>query len=192
MKVKLAAAFAVLFLASIAHADSGDPTLVYSYAGNQLLNNSPLFQAPGVPPCTCAIDGWFSVAGSGLQNPVDVLSYSFTTGFLTLNPSNSVADIFNYLDNSSLWGVVITGTGAYAGDDIITNFDNSASEATDAAEVNYALVAYEAGDYGTWSVADPPPVNTPEPTGWAMLALGILAVLALPRGKSYDATDSRR
>lgn len=181
---------AIAIFAFPAHADS-DTTYVYSYSGNELLNNSPFFQAPGVPPCTCSINGWFSVAGPGLQNPVDPLSYSFSTGFLTLNPSDSVADIFNYTGDIDTWGVILTGTGAYAGDSIITNFDGSSSEATDAVLVNYALVAYEASDYGTWTVTDPPPVNTPEPPVWAMLALGVLAALAFARSKSYDASDRR-
>src|ERR1700733_8801773 len=75
---KLALAAAVVLLASVAHADSGDSTS-YVYTGNQLSNSgnpntllSPSGQyVPGLPSCTCSITGEMTFA-QALDLPTDI------------------------------------------------------------------------------------------------------------------------
>jgi hypothetical protein len=187
MMRKVAIAAAVVFLASVAQADSGDSTS-YLYTGNQLSNSgnpntllSPSGQyVPGLPSCTCSITGELTFA-QALDLPTDIetvtgvpTSYSFSVDGFTVNQANST--ITQFFLGDLWWGLNIVGTNGVEIETVCDNGCGNDGGATDSLTVNGSLVALEIGNKGTWAT------EVPEPAVYWMLMAGV-AILAWTKRK---------
>jgi PEP-CTERM motif len=157
MAKHLALVVAMLFIPALARADS-----IWTYQGNSTSGQPQLAFPPDT--CGCALSG--SVL---LDTSLNVLSYSFTDGAVTLNQSNStivLAPMGNQLGLFGEWWLNITGGGTF----LFSEFNGSADEATDSGTGGLDVV----GNRGTWTEV----VSTPEPGSLLLLGAG-LAALAL-------------
>jgi len=175
VKVKLAVAFAVLFFASAAHADS---SWVYTYTGNALDS------AGTMPNCHCAADGSFTLdAPLGDSESFAPSSFSFDVDGYAFNQSNSNGSLS--VTTNATGQIVYWDLSVYHKNDfninLISDFDGNLDYAMDV--FGFGTGPYDSyyrlSDPGTWTTADPQ--TAPEPSSLLLSGLGLAALIGLAR-----------
>lgn len=173
MKVKLAVALAVLFLASIAHADSGgvDTVTVDLTMTAYLYSNPTTEQFQGsfeYDPTTGQIVGGSTNSSGPLSSFSFFSALSSPVGYPNVDWSNAEGDTINFQYNYDHDTPISLGSG---GGQMFWTCESSPCVQ------NFGAWGQ---NFGTFTVTDPP-MAAPEPSAWIMLAMGTLAVLALAR-----------
>jgi hypothetical protein len=176
MEMKFAmAGIAVLFLASVVHADSDDAT-IYNYTGNEL--NQPGSWV-NQPLCSCNITGEMTFA-QPLNLPTDIedttgtpTSYSFSVDGFTLTQTNSTIEGFEIGDLT--WDLVLLGQNGLTISIYCQDGCGDGGGATDWAGFGSNGIGITVGHPGKWTA------SVPEPSTYFMLLVGIMTLLALRR-----------
>jgi hypothetical protein len=197
MKLKLAVVFAVLVFASIVHADSvftvtdtnGLLLDLPNYADNFSLSfdwdatsntfydfNLSITNSSGAPiPFTFS-----SILYADVVPPSVTGSGSTNGGLVLLDILSTQGGLFQIDQNSYAFPPIPAVAGTY--DDV--GMGLALNYAADPNNPDFLLAD------NTVTLADPPPVGAPEPSAWAMLALGLLGVAAFARLRVRMATSS--
>jgi len=178
MKAKLAVAFAVLFFAGVAQADGGPGDTIVQISGGfntatspqgtPVQSSDPIVESFNVSyefdeTTGTLVPGSMSFGSSGNMGPLTLTQFSFSS-VMWMDP---------------------------AGDDVQLSFQECFC-----VNGNYFLGTetddeqFWIDDYGSYigdvTITDPPSVGTPEPSTYAMLIAGIVALIALSRTRAEE------
>jgi PEP-CTERM motif len=182
MKMKLAVAFAVLFFATLARADSTQITVDATATGCECPEFAPVAPISLQAQFTVeAVTGTFFDSGLGFLFTGTEYEVLGMTGTLNGSPMTLAAaprGIGSWLYEAN--GDFLLGSVYFTSDGSFSWLENDGSyDLLNITDVN--------GDGGgtdsalLWNAVDPGPANTPEPTTYAMLMMGLVGLLARRR-----------